>query len=232
MTDAGYSGDIFTWTNGGRLSKRILIKLVRVMYFDKWSRSFQMVKVRYLPRTDSSPGNLTVADCLDGDHWDMDYISRLLPNNICQIIQSVNIGPRNWKDQAIWTSAHQEILLRKNQGCLICLNWIDFNDTRDSILEVDSMMVVKWLEGAYIVPWDLEHEVEHMKRIIEKRHIKVQHCFREANTVDDALAKFGNKSPDNLIANMFVSLQELPHEARGPIRMDKAQLANFRIKHK
>ncbi|KAH0692811.1 hypothetical protein KY290_020965 [Solanum tuberosum] len=94
------------------------------------------------------------------------------------------------------------------------------------------MMVVKWLEGAYIVPWDLEHEVEHMKRIIEKRHIKVQHCFREANTVDDALAKFGNKSPDNLIANMFVSLQELPHEARGPIRMDKAQLANFRIKHK
>ncbi|KAH0678714.1 hypothetical protein KY284_019799 [Solanum tuberosum] len=43
-------------------------------------------------------------------------------------------------------------------------------------------MVVKWLEGAYIVPWDLEHEVEHMKRIIEKRHIKVQHCFREANT--------------------------------------------------
>ncbi|KAK4721162.1 hypothetical protein R3W88_011395 [Solanum pinnatisectum] len=95
----------------------------------------------------------------------------------------------------------------------------DFNDTRDSILEVDSMMVVKWLERAYIVPWDLEYEV-------------IQHCFREANTVADALAKFGNKSPDNLIANMFISLQELPHEARRPIRMDKAQLANFRIRHK
>ncbi|KAH0681556.1 hypothetical protein KY284_022641 [Solanum tuberosum] len=126
MTDAGYSGDIFTWTNGRRLSKRILIKLVRVMYFDKWSRSFQMVKVRHLPRTDSSPGNLTVADCLDGDHWDMDYISRLLPNNICQIIQSVNIGPRNWKDQAIRTSAHQEILLRKfmnNKGYKMYTNY-------------------------------------------------------------------------------------------------------------
>ncbi|XP_015169198.1 uncharacterized protein [Solanum tuberosum] len=79
-------------------------------WWDNWSGIGSLVLYHH---TDSSPGNLTVADCLDGDHWDMDYISRLLPNNICQIIQSVNIGPRNWKDQAIWTSAHQEILLRK-----------------------------------------------------------------------------------------------------------------------
>ncbi|WMV23959.1 hypothetical protein MTR67_017344 [Solanum verrucosum] len=79
-------------------------------WWDNWSGIGSLVLYHH---TDSSPRNLTVADCLDGDHWDMDYISRLLPNNICQIIQSVNIGPRNWKDQAIRTSAHQEILLRK-----------------------------------------------------------------------------------------------------------------------
>ncbi|XP_060200415.1 uncharacterized protein LOC132628670 [Lycium barbarum] len=53
--------------------------------------------------TDNNPGNLNVADIIDGDKWDMEYINNLLPPDICHIIQRVEIGSRNKKDQPIWT---------------------------------------------------------------------------------------------------------------------------------
>ncbi|XP_060210874.1 uncharacterized protein LOC132637867 [Lycium barbarum] len=41
-------------------------------------------------------------DCLEGDNWDMEYISKLVPPDICYVIQKVTIGQRNKMDQAIW----------------------------------------------------------------------------------------------------------------------------------
>ncbi|XP_060177777.1 uncharacterized protein LOC132607713 [Lycium barbarum] len=111
------------------------------------------------------------------------------------------------------------------------ISWREHNGINNCILEVDSMLVVKWLKGSYTTPWEFAQEVEHMKRIIERRHIKIQHFFREANIVADALAKFGSNSQHSLIANVFNSMQEMPSEARGAARMDKAQMANFKIRH-
>ncbi|XP_059311979.1 uncharacterized protein LOC132063452 [Lycium ferocissimum] len=50
----------------------------------------------------SNPSTLMVTDCLQGDNWDMEYISKLVPPNICDVIQKVDIGQRNKMDQAIW----------------------------------------------------------------------------------------------------------------------------------
>ncbi|XP_060200737.1 uncharacterized protein LOC132629008 [Lycium barbarum] len=64
--------------------------------------------------SENNPGTLMVSDCLEGDNWDMDYISKLLPPEICYIIQRVDIGQRNKKDQAIWTA--------NSSGKFTCVN--------------------------------------------------------------------------------------------------------------
>ena len=97
-------------------------------------------------------------------------------------------------------------------------------------MKVDSILVVKWLDGEYSSPWEFQKELEDMRRIIYKRRIKVQHCFREANTAADSLAKFGSNTQFSFIANLFYTMQEIPRQARGAVRLDRAQLANFRIR--
>ncbi|XP_059285600.1 uncharacterized protein LOC132039071 [Lycium ferocissimum] len=51
MKDAGYVGNDYTWCNGRRKMKRILKRLDRVMYNDKWFEEFSNVTARHLPRT-------------------------------------------------------------------------------------------------------------------------------------------------------------------------------------
>ncbi|XP_060202647.1 uncharacterized protein LOC132631065 [Lycium barbarum] len=116
------------------------------------------------------------------------------------------------------------------QAASFGINWLNHNDINNGIIEVDSILVVKWLDGEYSIPWEFLKEIEALKRIIDKRRIKVQHCFRKANTVADSLAKFGSNTQFSFIANLYYTMQEIPRQARGAVRMDKAQLANFRIR--
>ncbi|XP_059277530.1 uncharacterized protein LOC132031564 [Lycium ferocissimum] len=50
----------------------------------------------------SNPGTLMVAHCLVADSWDMEYIAKLVPPEICNVIQKMDIGQRDKTDQAIW----------------------------------------------------------------------------------------------------------------------------------
>ncbi|XP_060178184.1 uncharacterized protein LOC132608126 [Lycium barbarum] len=71
----------------------------------------------------NNPGSLMVADCLIEDSWDLEFIEKLVPSDICSIIQKVDIGKRDKVDQAIWinnpsgkfTCASAFQILRKKQ---------------------------------------------------------------------------------------------------------------------
>ncbi|XP_059281231.1 uncharacterized protein LOC132034912 [Lycium ferocissimum] len=86
--------------------------------------------------------------------------------------------PRDYRGISLWLFLKLynfvPTTVRKSGAASFGINWIDHNDINNNIIEVDSMLVVKWLDGTYDIPWELLKEVLAMKRIIDKRNIKVQ----------------------------------------------------------
>ncbi|XP_060170382.1 uncharacterized protein LOC132601299 [Lycium barbarum] len=76
MMDAGFSGNNFTWTNGRRMRNRIMKRLDRVMYNDKWLEEFSIVTVRHLPRT-ASDHNTILLKCALSDTPPIRYLKFL-----------------------------------------------------------------------------------------------------------------------------------------------------------
>ncbi|KAK6796478.1 hypothetical protein RDI58_004179 [Solanum bulbocastanum] len=85
------------------------------------------------------------------------------------------------------------------------------------------------LIGHIQVSWKLTKIIEIIKKKMHQRNITITHCYRESNEVVDALAKYATTLQEQKI---FLNQNDLPLEARGPLRMNKLQLANFRRKLK
>lgn len=69
---------------------------------------------------------------------------------------------------------------------------------------MDSMLIVTMLKGAFKPSWDIRDDVIEIQATIAQLKIEVQHCYREANTVVDALAKWKLITKPTSIAKMFV----------------------------
>lgn len=66
-----------------------------------------------------------------------------------------------------------------------------------------------------------------MQLKVQQHGIIVKHCYREANIVVDALAKYATTLSNDKV---FTQEANLPKEARGSLRMDKLQLPSFIIR--
>lgn len=62
---------------------------------------------------------------------------------------------------------------------------------------------------------------------VNERGIKVSHCYREGDSVADALAKHGATLTHNVI---FDNENQLPREVRGAYNTDKLDMPSFRFK--
>lgn len=79
------------------------------------------------------------------------------------------------------------------------------------------------------IPWELSQWVEEIKDSLQIHQYKIQHCYREANSVADVLAKAASNM-QNGDAVFFYNWKDLPRDAGGCSRMDQFQMPNFRIK--
>ncbi|KAK4709920.1 hypothetical protein R3W88_004433 [Solanum pinnatisectum] len=74
------------------------------------------------------------------------------------------------------------------------------------------MIIVQMIKGISNIPWNLITMIEDIQQRVREREIQVSHCYREGNTVADALAKH---------EIYFDSEDQLPREVKGPFFMDK-----------
>ncbi|XP_060184706.1 uncharacterized protein LOC132614307 [Lycium barbarum] len=110
------------------------------------------------------------------------------------------------------------------------IQWCFSNNRNKFILELDSMLVINMLNGSSLPPWNFEQKIDKMRRQLQSKQCIIQHCYREANQVADALAKFGANLQLNRRARVYHNLQNLPTQAIGPSRLDSMGMPSFRIK--
>ncbi|KAH0670595.1 hypothetical protein KY285_010952 [Solanum tuberosum] len=73
------------------------------------------------------------------------------------------------------------------------------------ILETGSLAVKKMIYGEWDVPWSVTMEIRKIKHLMKEREVVIEHVFREGN-------------------------KELPNDAKVLLNMDKARIANLRIR--
>lgn len=59
---------------------------------------------------------------------------------------------------------------------------------REVILETDSLVAMKILKTEWEIPWHIEPKTQYIQQVMQEVGIHIQHIFREANQLVDALA--------------------------------------------
>uniref|UniRef100_A0A0V0I1K0 Putative ovule protein n=1 Tax=Solanum chacoense TaxID=4108 RepID=A0A0V0I1K0_SOLCH len=67
------------------------------------------------------------------------------------------------------------------EGLLYCLN----QNYTPLIMEIDSLVIKKILDGIWEVPWVISEEIRAMKRELENKDVTVVHTYREGNQLAD-----------------------------------------------
>ncbi|KAM3327099.1 hypothetical protein P3S67_002225 [Capsicum chacoense] len=94
-------------------------------------------------------------------------------------------------------------------------------------MQLDSMLTVQMIRGNINIPWNLIKVIAEIQHKVNERGIKVSHCYREGNSVADALAKHGTTLTHNVI---FDNENQLPREVRGAYNTNKLDIPSFRFK--
>ncbi|XP_075091485.1 uncharacterized protein LOC142171695 [Nicotiana tabacum] len=109
------------------------------------------------------------------------------------------------------------------QGLQYCLE----QTLHPLILETDSMVLKKCIEGEWDIPWSIMEEVQKIVEIKAHFNVIFQYVFKEGNTVADSVANttfyFGGTIS-------FQSFDDLPNAGKTLINQDKAQLHNLRVR--
>ncbi|KAK4724195.1 hypothetical protein R3W88_026974 [Solanum pinnatisectum] len=95
------------------------------------------------------------------------------------------------------------------------------------IIETDSLSMVNILNGEWESPWSVTMEVNSINKIRNSISVRVQHSFKEENTLADFFA--------NLVVIFagsyeFNSFHEIPTAAKKTINLDKCNTPYIRIK--
>ena len=93
-------------------------------------------------------------------------------------------------------------------------------------VQSDSLVLVGVLQRRTQCPWQIRHEVRQIWQLVEDP-TRFFHCYREANTVADALSNVGISHPEHQVKvydcfRMFLRL------ARGAIRLDRLGMPSVR----
>ncbi|OIT05588.1 hypothetical protein A4A49_54237 [Nicotiana attenuata] len=96
-------------------------------------------------------------------------------------------------------------------------SWIKVNTDGSSSSENQTTVHLYDKNG---IPWELSQCVEEIKDSLQIHQYKIQHCYREANSVADVLAKAASNL-QNGDTVFFYNWKDLPRDARGCSRMDQ-----------
>nr|XP_027098141.1 LRR receptor-like serine/threonine-protein kinase EFR isoform X2 [Coffea arabica] len=93
-------------------------------------------------------------------------------------------------------------------------------------VQSDSLLLVGIIQRSTQCPWQIRREIRQIWKLLQEP-IHFSHCYREANTVADALSNVGVSHPHQKV-KVYDSFTMFPREARGAIRLDKLGLPSIR----
>ncbi|KAH0776146.1 hypothetical protein KY290_007557 [Solanum tuberosum] len=108
------------------------------------------------------------------------------------------------------------------------LEWCSQNGHSNVILDCDSKIVVEMIKGNYNIPWQMKNIITRIQNISSTITCEVRHCYREANQVADALAKWSITNEELVI----FAQAHLPSIAIGPYKLDLIQMESLRNKQR
>ncbi|XP_070026575.1 uncharacterized protein LOC142182279 [Nicotiana tabacum] len=113
------------------------------------------------------------------------------------------------------------------RATLVGLIWCIDNGYKEVEIESDSLILINAINNQAGIPWQIAHLIEHIREIRQEGHIKLSHCYREANCTVDLLA---NWSLHRKSSTFFMEANTLPMKVRVALKNDRNQLVNFRIR--
>ncbi|XP_075084894.1 uncharacterized protein LOC142168132 [Nicotiana tabacum] len=108
------------------------------------------------------------------------------------------------------------------QGLEYCVT----HDLHPLILETNSLVLKKVIEGKWVTPWCIGAEVQKIRGLREHFNVIFQHVYREVNTVADYIA---NNAFNFAGSTIFYSFIGMTSEGRKLLNLDKSQTPNLRI---
>lgn len=91
-------------------------------------------------------------------------------------------------------------------------------------IECDSLVVANWIVDKKCIVWYLWDFWDKLVVLLEEFDFSINHCFREANSVANLLAKYGAQRVNKVFRNVGL----LDIEIRGLYRLDKSGMAYIR----
>lgn len=101
------------------------------------------------------------------------------------------------------------------------------HDLHTLILETDSLLMKRIINGEWDAPWFIVAEVKRIKEMKEQFNVIFQRVLREGNTVADFLANLVFSFAGTI---QFHSFSELPSVGKRLINLYKSQVPNLRVR--
>ncbi|XP_027076981.1 uncharacterized protein [Coffea arabica] len=93
-------------------------------------------------------------------------------------------------------------------------------------IQSDSLVLIGILQKRIHCPWKIRREIRQIWQFVEDPD-RFAHCYREANTVADALSNVGVSHPEHQL-KLYDSFHLFPTMARGAIRLDRLGMPSIR----
>ncbi|XP_055826362.1 uncharacterized protein LOC129894731 [Solanum dulcamara] len=104
------------------------------------------------------------------------------------------------------------------KAAIFGLSWCLHLGYNQVILEVDSQLLLKWLQQEAKPPWSIKELLDKLNNIINQfQEFSYNHTFREANSTADSLSKHSHKCS---VPELYFNKQDLPKEARALMELD------------
>lgn len=114
-------------------------------------------------------------------------------------------------------TAHKTNNAAEVLGLLYGLRYVCQLDIQQVEIEMDSMLVIDWLQVKKCRLWYLEDYWEEVLYLLDRLRFSMNHAYREINSAADGLARMGAKGGNSL----WFSFSKLPMVIKGIIRLEK-----------
>ena len=93
-------------------------------------------------------------------------------------------------------------------------------------VQSDSLVLIGILQHRIQCPWKIRRDIRQIWQFVKDPH-RFSHCYREANTVANALSNVGVSHPEHQV-KLYESFNTFPTMARGAIRLDRLGMPSIR----
>ncbi|KAH0693196.1 hypothetical protein KY285_020293 [Solanum tuberosum] len=112
------------------------------------------------------------------------------------------------------------------EAAIFGMSWCIHLKLNKVILEVDSQLLIDWIQRKSKPPWSISNQIHKLQSIINQIHnVICIHTLREGNFVADALSKHIHQITN---PHVYFDTQQLPKEAASYYQLDKAEMVSIR----